>query len=592
MQAGKKWKTSQRLTRSAGILVCTFALTLAFAAPALATDHWTDIADAAWVQTYGITAAQVATVAQGYSWGAFHPSETVTRAQYAKMVLWALGIPAVTPPNPTFADVSAKNYYYAWIEGGVADGVIDARPGATYRPADPTTRQEASLLLAAHLAQKALAVQGGISGRLAIYPSLAAYYAAEGPSLLAGFADCGDLGSDCAASEAYLVFLGAVRGSGSGGAVSLSPSVPLTRAQAVALILRAKSYLAKPAAPMVKAVAPALGPELGGASVVITGSGFVGATSVLFGSVSLDPGDFCVRSDGEIDIPAAPAGLGSVDVTVVGKRGTSPTSGRDVFTYVTAVGSGNDVVQAALAHLDAPYAWGEAGPTSFDCSGLAQSVFAQLGVTLPHLAALQYPLGLPIAAPQLEPGDLVFFGTPIDHVGIYVGDGNMIDAPHTGSYVRLESMGWSDYSGACRMLPANPAESAAATVLSHEQTDLLLTYSGAWTTTSTASASGGSFAFVNASGGAVTIHFTGTELAWSAKQSPVYGRARVTLDAESPVTVDLYSATVFWQQKVWDTGLLADGAHTVTIEWTGTKCAAASDTNINVDAVDVTGTPD
>jgi hypothetical protein len=142
------------------------------------------------------------------------------------------------------------------------------------------------------------------------------------------------------------------------------------------------------------------------------------------------------------------------------------------------------------------------------------------------------------------------------------------------------------------MLPANPAESAAATVLSHEQTDLLLTYSGAWTTTSTASASGGSFAFVNASGGAVTIHFTGTELAWSAKQSPVYGRARVTLDAESPVTVDLYSATVFWQQKVWDTGLLADGAHTVTIEWTGTKCAAASDTNINVDAVDVTGTPD
>ena len=90
----------------------------------------------------------------------------------------------------------------------------------------------------------------------------------------------------------------------------------------------------------------------------------------------------------------------------------------------------------------------------------------------------------------------------------------------------------------------------------------------------------------------MTIHFTGTRLAWIAKESHVYGKAKVTLDGGSPVTVDLYSASVLWLQKVWDTGILASGAHAVKIEWTGTKSAAATDTNINVDAVDVTGTLD
>ncbi len=383
--------------------------------------------------------------------------------------------------------------------------------------------------------------------------------------------------------------LGVVRGDGGAGAVTLSPDDALTRAQAVALILRAENFLPKPASPSIKAVAPVLGPEAGKTPVVITGSGFSQASAVLFGTVKLGSGDFHVRSDSEIDIPAAPAGTGSVDVTVASKLGKSAASGGDVYTYAAALCPGNDVVLAALAHLDAPYLWGGAGPSGFDCSGLAQSVFQELGVALPHHAAAQYPLGTPVATPQLQPGDLVFFGDPIYHVGIYVGDGNMIDAPHTGSYVRLESMSWSDYSGACRLLPSDPEESAAAAALPHEQTDSLLTYAGAWTTTSTASASGGSFAFANATGTSVTVHFTGTALTWIAKKSPVYGKAKVTIDGGDPVIVDLYGASVLWRQKVWDTGTLDSGAHTVKIEWTGTKRAAATGTNVNIDAVAVSG---
>jgi hypothetical protein len=433
-------------------------------------------------------------------------------------------------------------------------------------------------------------MNGGISGRLGIYRSLSAYSAAEGPALLVGFADHGDVSPDCVPSESYLVFLGIVQGSGSAGAICLSPGSSLTRAQAVALILRAETRQPKPASPVVDAVAPAFGPETGGAPVVITGSGFSQASSVTFGTVSLNTGAFHVRSDSEIDVSAAPAGVGSVDVTVAGKRGTSVASGRDVYTYVTVVTPGNDVVQAALAHLDTPYRWGGTGPSGFDCSGLAQSVFGALGVSLPHHAADQYALGTPVAGPQLEPGDLVFFGDPIYHVGIYVGDGNMIDAPHTGSYVRLESMNWPDYSGACRVLSPGPTESPAAAVSSHEQTDLSLSYSGAWTTTSTASASGGSFAFGNTQGASVTIHFTGTNLAWIAKRSTVYGKAKITVDGGSPITVDLYSPRVQWQQKVWDTGTLASGTHIVKIEWTGMKSAAATGTTINVDSLEVTGT--
>ncbi len=124
----------------------------------------------------------------------------------------------------------------------------------------------------------------------------------------------------------------------------------------------------------------------------------------------------------------------------------------------------------------------------------------------------------------------------------------------------------------------------------YQQTNAKLVYAGTWKATSDASASGASFMFANSSGASVTIRFTGIGLSWLAKKSPAYGQAQVTVDGGSPVTVDLYSADVLWRQEVWNSGILGSGSHVVIIQWTGSKNAAATDTNINVDYFDVTGT--
>jgi beta propeller repeat protein len=123
----------------------------------------------------------------------------------------------------------------------------------------------------------------------------------------------------------------------------------------------------------------------------------------------------------------------------------------------------------------------------------------------------------------------------------------------------------------------------------YEQADTHFAYSGTWTVSSSSSASGGSFRFCNATG-SVTVSFTGTHLAWIAKTSPVYGKAKVTLDDTAPVTVDLYSAAALYKRPVWNTGTLESGTHTVKIEWTGTKNGSATDTNVSVDAFDIQGT--
>jgi cell wall-associated NlpC family hydrolase len=109
-------------------------------------------------------------------------------------------------------------------------------------------------------------------------------------------------------------------------------------------------------------------------------------------------------------------------------------------------------INMAKAQLGKPYVWGAAGPGSFDCSGLTMYAWAAAGVSLPHNAAAQQGLGTPVAQGDLQPGDLVFFGSPAYHVGLYVGDGMMIHAPTTGDVVKMSSLSYmSDYSGATRV---------------------------------------------------------------------------------------------------------------------------------------------
>jgi cell wall-associated NlpC family hydrolase len=107
-------------------------------------------------------------------------------------------------------------------------------------------------------------------------------------------------------------------------------------------------------------------------------------------------------------------------------------------------------VHAAEAQLNKPYRYAAAGPSEFDCSGLTMFAWAAAGVSMVHSSAGQYTEFPHVPVSQLAPGDLVFFGHPIHHVGMFVGNGTMIEAPHTGAFVRYSSIYRDDYVGAAR----------------------------------------------------------------------------------------------------------------------------------------------
>jgi cell wall-associated NlpC family hydrolase len=105
---------------------------------------------------------------------------------------------------------------------------------------------------------------------------------------------------------------------------------------------------------------------------------------------------------------------------------------------------GEKAVYLASTQEGKPYVYGAAGPYSFDCSGLVQYVFKQLGKSLPRTAEAQYESTTHVSQSDRQVGDLIFFGSPGDiyHVGIYAGDGKMWVAPRSGESVQLETI-WS-----------------------------------------------------------------------------------------------------------------------------------------------------
>ncbi|WP_052230082.1 C40 family peptidase [Streptomyces sp. CT34] len=107
-------------------------------------------------------------------------------------------------------------------------------------------------------------------------------------------------------------------------------------------------------------------------------------------------------------------------------------------------------VSFAYAALGKPYAWGATGPSAYDCSGLVQAAWKSGGVTLPRTTYTQINAGPRIDSSQLAPGDLVFFHSGISHVGIYIGDGKMIHAPHPGAPVRISPIDHLPFAGATR----------------------------------------------------------------------------------------------------------------------------------------------
>ena len=108
-------------------------------------------------------------------------------------------------------------------------------------------------------------------------------------------------------------------------------------------------------------------------------------------------------------------------------------------------------VETALAYHGVPYLWAGASPSGFDCSGLMLYVYKQHGYTLPHYSGSQFLLGTKVAYADLAPGDAVFFGSPIHHVGMYIGGGYFLHAPRTGDFVKITKLATrSDFAGARR----------------------------------------------------------------------------------------------------------------------------------------------
>ncbi|MFG2450831.1 NlpC/P60 family protein [Streptomyces sp. NPDC048512] len=130
------------------------------------------------------------------------------------------------------------------------------------------------------------------------------------------------------------------------------------------------------------------------------------------------------------------------------EAGTSGSSG----TTAAPTSRAAEAVAFAYSKLGSPYVWGATGPNAFDCSGLTQAAYRSAGVSLPRTTYAQINAGQRVSRSELQPGDLVFFYSGISHVGIYVGDGQMIHAPNPSAPVRLAPIDQMPFAGATRVV--------------------------------------------------------------------------------------------------------------------------------------------
>ncbi len=117
---------------------------------------------------------------------------------------------------------------------------------------------------------------------------------------------------------------------------------------------------------------------------------------------------------------------------------------------VDASGRAKIAVNYALAQVGKAYVYGAAGPDAFDCSGLTMAAWAQAGVSLPHSSSGQMGYGTSVSSDSLQPGDLVFYYSPVHHVGMYIGNGMIVHAANPSSGVEISSLFSMPYSGAVR----------------------------------------------------------------------------------------------------------------------------------------------
>ena len=135
------------------------------------------------------------------------------------------------------------------------------------------------------------------------------------------------------------------------------------------------------------------------------------------------------------------AGAGIILTPAVAQASTSAGSTAVAAAPAPAPNHAAQVaVDTALAQVGDPYVWGGAGPNSFDCSGLTQFAYKAAGVSLPHSSRMQSTMGTPVSKADLKPGDLVFFYSPVSHVAMYIGNGQIVHASTAGQPVKVVSL--------------------------------------------------------------------------------------------------------------------------------------------------------
>ena len=216
----------------AGILI------LVLTGAALAAPPWPDAPNSWWVSSYGVTEAEVGTVADGYADGLFRPANSVTRGQATKMVVNGLGVDPLDPPAPTFLDVPKGHTFFTHVEGAYEADLVTGYPvagGLEFRPNNNMTRQQANTVLGRYLSDTEIMITGVIHGTGGLtYSTLELWYVAQGSFYLGGFLDAGQVALVHRPTTAYLVYHGVVQGSNG----RLNPLATLNRAQTAAMVLR------------------------------------------------------------------------------------------------------------------------------------------------------------------------------------------------------------------------------------------------------------------------------------------------------------------------------------------------------------------
>lgn len=343
--------------------------------------------------------------------------------------------------------------------------------------------------------------------------------------------------------------------------------------------------------PAITSISPASGPVTGGTTVTITGSGFLGlsgASAVKFGGVNAR--SYTVNSPTKITAVAPAHATGKVNVVVQALGGTSATTG-----------TGNDYIYAnRYEQTDFRLVSTGIWSTSMAASASGGS-FGYVDATATTRANFNgtYLAWIAKKSPAYGIARVTLDGTRTFLVDLYSSStlykqrvwntGVLPLGLHT---VKIEWTGNKNASAGDANVSVDAFDVAGTLASStpYDQTNAAFSWTGTWKPVTNTACYGGSFKFANTPGAVATIHFSGVSLTLVAKMSPVYGKARITLDGTRAFTVNLYNATTRYRQKVWSSGFLIPGSHTVKIEWTGERRTEATDTNIDIDAVEVVGT--